>query len=146
MENGHNIVAGACFDFASHLTQLDDPIQVGKDFEPSATIDALADWASVRGLDASDPLIRSWREVINDKAKSEVDLERLATWLSEHMEDQAARAGVGEGPVDIVIRIFNNLIVNLKDAHKRSDRSSPGTEEGLYARGYYDALNQLRMY
>jgi hypothetical protein len=146
MENGHNIVAGACFDFASHLTQLDDPIQVGGDFEAAPTIDVLADWAITRSLNVSDPLTRSWREVIDDKAESEVAIERLATWLAENMEDQTDRAGASEGPVDIVLRILTSLTVNLKDAHNRSERSSPGTEEGIYARGYYDALNQLRTY
>ena len=146
MENGHNIVAGACFDLASYLTTLDDPIQVGGDFEAAPTIDALSDWAISRGLNVDDPLIRSWREVIDDKAGSEVAIEKLSAWIKANMEDQLGRAGASEGPIDIVLRIFNNLIVNHKTYKDRVKKTSPGSEEGMYARGYYDALNQLRTY
>ncbi len=146
MDNGHNIVAGACFDFANHLTLLEDGIQAGKEFEAPPVIDALVDWAIGRGLNVDEPLSRSWREVIDEKGLSEQEIEKLSNWFKANMEDQPDRAGASETAVDVTLRIFHNLVTNHKEAKKRSERASPGTEEGVYARGYYDALNQLRMY
>ena len=55
-----NIVAGAVFDFAAFLTTLDQPVTLGAKVNAAPAADLVKEWASQRGLDIDQAIVRRW--------------------------------------------------------------------------------------
>lgn len=56
-------VAGALFDFIGFLTTRDKRITLSSSYPSTPALDALEDWAKLRGLDISEAAVRDWRNL-----------------------------------------------------------------------------------
>ncbi len=54
------VVAGALFDFAGFLTTRDEPITASARHDATPWVDAIREFASMRGLDISDADVTGW--------------------------------------------------------------------------------------
>jgi hypothetical protein len=60
------IIAGAVYDFAGHLTTLDEPIIIGTIYEAPPLFEQVIAWAYKRGLSLDQPLMNEWKEKANE--------------------------------------------------------------------------------
>ena len=57
------LITGALFDFAAHLTTGNASITVGREHEVPPLIEALSEWAGQRALDLeNNPAVQDWQE------------------------------------------------------------------------------------
>jgi len=58
------IVAGALFDFAGFLTTRPTVFAVGSSQHPSPVLDAIKEWAALRGLSLDEADVQTWTEAL----------------------------------------------------------------------------------
>ena len=56
------LIAGALFDFAGHLTTMDEVYEIGAARDSTRMVAELQAWASKRGLDLSDADVMNWQD------------------------------------------------------------------------------------
>jgi hypothetical protein len=69
----HGVIAGALFDFMGWLTSRPKRIMLSSADDASPAVDAIRDFAKMRGLSLDDAQVQSWQEALTDSA-----LDRMA--------------------------------------------------------------------
>lgn len=63
-DNREALIAGALFDFAGHLTTMDEVYEVGASRDASRMVAELRAWAKKRGLNLSAADVVGWQDAL----------------------------------------------------------------------------------
>jgi hypothetical protein len=108
-ETRQAIIAGALFDFMGWLTSRKERIVLSSADEASPAVDAIRDFAKMRGLSLDDAKVQDWNTSPQRQLESTTDM----------MMELADR--LGELPDDIDPRAWEHLLVYAPQRHPLTD-------------------------
>lgn len=62
-----SVIAGALFDFMGWLTTRDERLVLSGADEASPAVDAIRDFAKMRGLSLDDAMVQDWQDSIKER-------------------------------------------------------------------------------
>jgi len=83
----HSVVAGALFDFMGWLTSRDKRLTLSSTDEASPAVEAITEFAKMRGLRLEDAQVEHWQAILNTLPAAQRRIEELEAML----ERQTAR-------------------------------------------------------
>ncbi len=63
----HAMIAGALFDFMGWLTTRDERLVLSSADEAGPAVDAIRDFAKIRGLSLDDAMVQDWQDIIKER-------------------------------------------------------------------------------
>jgi hypothetical protein len=68
-ETIEQVIAGALFDFAGHLTSMDEPATFSSRHDAAPAVKLLSDWAARRGLSLDEARVKDWAATLRQAAR-----------------------------------------------------------------------------